>query len=580
MIREFLKNNLLLSDGAMGTFYSELTGDSTTRVEVSNVTQPETVLNIHRKYIDAGSKLLRSNTFSANTHSLNITEIELKNIISSAWSIAKQAVGNKNIFIAGDIGPIPVIGTDGEQISDESILNEYFFIVDCFLELGCSIFNFETFSSTDYLLDVVNYIKKKSDQSFIMLQFAVDKYGYTRKGINLEALKKFSESLNIDLVGLNCGSGPTHLVNHIDGFQTAYANAGYPEIVNNRTVFNSSPKYYADVISSIVSDVKIVGGCCGTTPEHIQAINDLLNGRDLKESNKNEIETTSDYESRDKRTDLIIAVELDPPFRPDLTKILASGKVMKNLGVDYITLADSPSGRMRLNPITVAARLKRDLGVNVMPHICCRDRNLIALKSDILAAHTEGIRDILIVTGDPIPLEERDEVRKVFNCNSVSLMKQVEYFNQTLLNDETFNIGGALNLSSKKLDVQVAKMNKKIEAGAKMFLTQPLYETRSIDFLHNIKKDDDVKILAGILPIVTYKNAMFLNNEFPGISIPNSMISRFKIDMSREEAEELGINISVEIVNRLKGFVDGFYFMTPFNRTNMISEIINRAELR
>lgn len=582
MIRTFLKNSLLLSDGAMGTYYSQLTGDSITRVEIANISKPDIIVKIHKEYIEAGSRLIRTNTFSANTHSLKISRCYLKEIIHKAWDLAKEAAGNKSLFIAGDIGPIPQITSNGEEICEKSIISEYLFIVDSFLDKGCTIFNFETFSSVEYLKDIIEYIRFKTENSFIIVQYAVGKSGYTRRGISLERLVSESEDLDIDLTGLNCGSGPTHLVNHIHHFKTAYANAGYPEIINNRTIFNSSPEYFADVISTILpGGIKIVGGCCGTTPAHIKALSTILGGSEINRKSciKPEFEVMH-HKSMIPGRNLILAVELDPPFKPDLKKIIDSAGKMKEIGIDIITLADSPSGRMRLNPITVASRIKREIDISVMPHICCRDRNLIALKSDILAAHTEGIRDLLIVTGDPIPLEERDEVKRVFNCNSISLMSQVDNFNKTLVSDSIFRIGGALNLSSGRLDAQVARMNRKIEAGATMFLTQPLYDNGSIDFLLNMKKSDNIKILAGILPIVTYKNARFLNNEFPGIQIPDSMILRFNNSMSRGEAEDIGVEISIEIVNRLKGFVDGFYFITPFNRTNMISEIINKAELR
>lgn len=581
MIKEFLENNILLSDGAMGTYYSNLTGDSSTRVELSNILEQETIFKIHKEYIDAGAKLIRTNTFAANCFSLNVDRDKLKKIIQNGWYIAKRAAEGRDVFVTGDIGPIPTISLEGELIPEYQILEEYYYIIDLFLELGCTIFNFETFSSLEYLKEVTDYIKNKSEEFYIMVQFATNKSGFTRNGKNIEDIHNQANKLNVDLLGLNCGSGPTHLVKHIGVYETIYANAGYPEIINNRTIFNDNPQYYADVISTVLSkDIKIVGGCCGTTPEHIKALGQILNGTKPKEVVEFNSEHKSLTTSNKINKNLIIAVELDPPSKPDLKQIIDNSKIMKNIGVDYITLADSPSGRMRLNPIIVAARIKRDVGINVIPHICCRDRNLIALKSDILAAHTEGIRDILIITGDPVPLEERDEVKKVFNCNSVTLIKQVDQFNKTLLNDSILNIGGALNLSARNLESQEKRMNEKIEAGAHMFLTQPLYEDRSIDFLMKMKKPKDVKILAGILPVVTYKNAMFLNNEFPGISIPDNIISRFNPNMSRDEAEEVGIEISVEIANKLKGTVDGFYFMTPFNRTNMISQIIARAKLK
>ncbi len=581
MIKNFIKEKILIADGAMGTYYSDITSDSVNRVEEANIKNHKVILDIHKKYIENGSKLIRTNTFSANTVSLNISRGVLKEIIDSGCDLALEAALDKNVYVAGNIGPIPQILSDGSQVTDKDIIDEYKFIIDCFVGKNITIFNLETFSSTEFIDEIVEYIRASVKDVFIMLQFSITKSGYSRKGIYIEDIVKKTD--NVDVLGFNCGSGPTHLLNNIKKIDSTfplsvYANAGYPEIINHRTVFNSDPEYFAGIVlQTIEYGAKIIGGCCGTSPEYIKNISMLLSGKKVKKLPRKTNHQKLQSENTKKNSDLIIAVELDPPFEPDLTKILKSAQELKDIGIDFITVADSPSGRMRLNPIITASRIKREVDIDVMPHICCRDRNLIALKSDILAAHTEDIRKILVITGDPIPQEERDEVKKVFNCNSVTLMKQITEFNTSILKESKFQIGGALNLSARNLDVQVKKMENKIEAGATLFLTQPIYDTRSIDFLLNIKKREGVKILAGILPLVTYKNAQFLNNEFPGITIPEDLIARFDPGMSREEAQTVGVDISVDIVNRLKASVDGFYFITPFFRTGMIKDIIKRS---
>lgn len=579
MENKVTRDSIIISDGAMGTYYSELTSDSATRVEEANIFDPETIRRIHQEYIDSGSTLIRTNTFAANTVSLNIDREKLSEIIHSACNIALSL--SRTIQVAGNIGPIPEIKDDGTQVSREDLLEEYRYIIDCFIEKGLSMFNLETFSSSEYINEIISYIRTSVKNSFVMVQISINKSGVTRKGLYIEdVLRKINDA---DIIGLNCGSGPTHLFNIIKKMKSGtilslYPNAGYPEVINQRTVFNSSPSYFAEILlDSTNFGVKIIGGCCGTTPAYIKALSSLIKGY------KPEVIThvkTGEMEKKESiisNKNLIIAVEIDPPFKPDLTKVIECAKELKEVGAHIITVADSPSGRMRLNPITVAARIKRDVDIDVMPHICCRDRNLIALKSDILAAHTEEIRKILLITGDPIPQEERDIVKKVFNCNSVTLMKQVSEFNKGMLKGEEFTIGGALNLSSLNVDAQLRKMENKVDAGATLFLTQPIYHDSAINHISGIKKRDGVKILAGILPLVTYKNAQFLNNEFPGITIPDSLINRFSVDMDRDDAEEVGIQIAVETVNRLKNSVDGFYFITPFFRTGMIKEIIRRA---
>lgn len=581
MIKDFIKENVLIADGAMGTYYSDITSDSVNRVEEANIYNQKVILDIHKNYIHNGSKLIRTNTFSANTVSLNISRDVLQNIIYGGCDLAFEAALDKKVYVAGNIGPIPEILSDGSQVTAKEIIDEYKFIIDCFVDKNITIFNLETFSSIEYIDEILKYIRTCVKDVFIMVQFSITKSGYSRKGLYIDDI--VTKIDNVDVLGFNCGSGPTHLLNNIKKIDrifplSVYANAGYPEIINHRTVFNSNPEYFAGVVlQTIEYGAKIIGGCCGTNPEYIKNISMLLNGKKVIKILKKTKQQFIDSGYTGKNSNLLIAVELDPPFNPDFTKILKSARELKEIGVDFITVADSPSGRMRLNPIITAARIKREVDIDVMPHICCRDRNLIALKSDILAAHTEDIRKILVITGDPIPQEERDEVKKVFNCNSVTLMKQISEFNSSILDKSMFQIGGALNLSARNLDVQIQKMENKIDAGATLFLTQPIYDSRAIDFLLNIKKKEGVKILAGILPLVTYKNAQFLNNEFPGIAIPEELIAKFDPGMNRDEAQKVGVDISVDIVNRLKASVDGFYFITPFFRTEMIKEIIKRS---
>ena len=208
-----------------------------------------------------------------------------------------------------------------------------------------------------------------------------------------------------------------------------------------------------------------------------------------------------------------------------------------------------------------------------MPHICCRDKNINAIRSGLLAAHIEGIRNVLAVTGDPVSTEERGSIQSVFNLNSFKLMELISQMNDEVFSQDPISIGGALNLNVKNKEAEAGRMYKKAQNGAAFFLTQPIYDDVTIAFLKNMKRDN-IKILGGILPVVSYRNAQFLNNELPGVHIPDEYVRRFHIDMSKEEAEQAGIEIAVEIANKIKPYVDGIYFMTPFNRVSMILRIM------
>jgi homocysteine S-methyltransferase len=596
MIKEYLKNNILVTDGAMGTYYAQVSGSNAPFSELANINNPDMIRKIHEEYIQAGARLIRTNTFSANTKTLDISRDELKRILIDGYNIAQEAAHGNNIFVAANIGPIPEIVKSSAEVENANIVEEYMFIANTFIELGADIFIFETFSSVEHLGQVTEYIKQKNKHAFIITQFVLMGDGYTRKGISahriVEEVKKIKE---IDVYGFNCGTGPTHLYNTIksidfsDDVVSILPNAGFPEIISERTVYPQNEEYFASVMMGIKNlGVKVIGGCCGTTPVHISRIIERLNVHNKKEEinrkktliggNQKKIQGNA-FREKLSRGQFTIAVELDPPFGSNVDKVISGAKVLKASGVDIITISDSPLARARINPLVVASKIKREVGVDTIPHICCRDRNIIALKADLLAAHMEGIRNVLMVTGDPIAGSEKNEIKSVFNLNSMKLMKLVNEMNTEQFADDILYIGGALNLNARNKDIEISRMYKKVEAGAGFFLTQPIFGDGAITYLSNMKKDERIRILGGIMPMVSYKNAQFLNNEIPGIVVPDKYINRFNENMMREEAEKEGIEIAVDIANKIKSFVDGFYFIAPFNRVNMIVEIMRKIKL-
>jgi methionine synthase / methylenetetrahydrofolate reductase(NADPH) len=589
LIREYLDNHILLADGAMGTYYSEITGDNVSLCEYANIEKPDVIKRIHREYIEAGARLIRTNTFAANGISLGTSREVTREVIEKGFKIAQSSAKGKDVYVAASIGPIPDSSTDKDNID---ILEEYKFITDTFLDQGEDIFIFETFSSLDYLWDITEYIKTKKSTAFILVQFAVAPDGLTREGISISRIVKELRRLShVDAFGFNCGSGPTHLYNSLkklnifeDALISVLPNAGYPELINERTVYVNNPEYFATKMEDIKKlGARIVGGCCGTTPEHTRKLASVL------KLNKKEINSSvpsdnvedapvrrksNEFLEKLKRNEFVIAVELDPPMDTSVEKILKGAAVYRDSGVDLITVADSPMSKVRVDSIMMASKIKREIGVDTMPHICCRDKNINAIRSNLLACHIEGIRNVLAVTGDPVPAADKSRTKGVFNLNSFKLMELISEMNcETFAGDE-INIGGALNLNVLNKSSEIERMYRKADKGAAFFLTQPIYEESVIEFLADFRREKNIKILGGILPIVTYKNALFLNNELPGVHIPQSYMDRFHINMSKEEAEQVGIEIAVELVNKVKKYVDGLYIMTPFNRVEMIVKIL------
>lgn len=590
MIKEYLKNNVLISDGAMGTYYSELTGNDVSYCEFGNLNDKETIKKIHSEYINAGAKLIRTNTFSGNIYDLGVSKERLKDIIKSGINIAKEAAKNREVFIGGSIGPIK---QDNLDESNSEVLDEYKFIIDCFLEEDIDIFIFETFSNFNYLKEIGEYIKSKNSNSFILTQFAVKPDGYTRDGLSASKLVNAVKNIEeIDAYGFNCGSGPMYIseiIKNIDigsDIVSALPNAGYPEIIHERTVYPNNPVYFAKKIKEIKSmGASIIGGCCGTNPRFIKEISSLIHQiskdvntitrkEDKINDNKNKIENT--FQTKLESNKFVVAIELSAPINTDISKLIAGAKICKENNVDLVTVPDSPMSKVRADSAIIAAKIKREIGIEAMPHLCCRDKNTNAIRSTLIGSHVENIRNVLAITGDPISDASKVETKSVFNLNSFRLMELIEEMNGELFAEDNIFIGGALNLNVLNKEVEFNRMIKKIEKGAKFFLTQPIYDDVAIEFLKKVKERTKVKILAGLLPVVSYRNAMFLNNELPGVTIPDKYVNMFNENMTKEEAQEVGINIAVELGKKVKDICDGLYFITPFNRVEMLIEIIKR----
>lgn len=593
MIREYLKDNVLITDGAMGTYYAEITGKHKVFPEIANLDDAKTIERIHNEYIEAGAKLIKTNTFSANRISLDTARTDVARVIAAGIDIANRAALHKKVFVAASIGPIPDMAgkTDIERAV---VIEEYKFIVDIFLQRNVTIFVFETFSDTGYLREITRYIKEKDVSAFILTQFATTPEGFTRKGLSIDRIISVASTCDsIDAYGFNCGVGPTHIFNNLKGKISAEdiiavaPNSGYPEIVRGKTVYINNPEYFAERMREIRGlGAKILGGCCGTTPAHIKKMTELIRSGETvsfpqppvlpKSSVLIDRKKQNSFCEKLKRDQFVVAVELDPPFNADPQTIIHNARICKDNGVDVVTIADSPMGRARVDSIMLAAKIKREVGIDVIPHICCRDRNMNALKSALLAGYIEDIRNVLAVTGDPVTESGKGEIKGVFNLNSFKLIELISSMNKDVFSEDPVHIGGALNLNTLKPEGEIQRMLKKADRGAAFFLTQPIFDDHVINFLSQVKPDDKVKILGGIMPLVSYRNAQFLNNEVAGIRIPERIINKFDPAMEKAAAEKLGIEVTLEIAKKMRKAVNGFYFITPFNRINMVIEIINK----
>jgi homocysteine S-methyltransferase len=596
-LREYLKKHRVFPDGSMGTYYCSIVNQPNAISEWANLTSPDIIKEIHIDYIKAGAQILRTNTFAASREVLQCTTEEQIRIVKAACSIVHEAVSTvqaknleeKPIWILGDIGPIP----EDAESKEEDILEEYKLLCDLFIEEGLDGIHFETFPSTYYIEKLLPYIKGKRESLFILASFSVNKNGYSASGINAtRLLDRISQLPEIDACGLNCGVGSGHMQQLLskcklpeNKYLYAAPNAGYPEQLQNRMVFMDNARYFANNMKQIAElGITFTGGCCGTTPDYITHMVDLIGdiqypltireGAKLPD-NKPAV-TENEFLQLFCSDKKVIAVELDPPYDADIDRVMECAHILKNCGADILTFADSPMGRSRVDSILMGIKIAEATGLRVMPHVCCRDRNMISMRSTLLGAYIHGIRNLLLVTGDPVPGESRVSTTGVFDHNSIQLMEYVNEMNAEHFAKEPICFGGALNHNRGTPQKVVERMKRKIEAGAEFFLTQPIYSKEDIDRIKYFKEQVDTKILCGIMPLVSYKNARFIKNEMPQIHVPDEIMNRYNPDMTREEAEEVGAEIAREMIRLLEPVADGYYLMLPFNRVSLMEKIFNK----
>ena len=592
-LQNTLEKEIILLDGAMGTYFNRLHPEEG-EAEHANISHPEWIKEIHKKYILAGAKMIRTNTFAVNHMLFENDEIK-KNLIAAIKN-AKEAVEEtqKDIFIAGSIGPIRL----GGEMEEEQVLKEYKLICDILAEEGIRIFILETFSDTAMVIKIAEYLQRLSkevigEEFFILPQFSVNRMGYTMYGYSMQRLvNELEKETAISGIGFNCGIGVAHMNKLLgevkfskDCALSVLPNAGYEHVTYGRKIDVDKPAYYASAMEELVAKgANLVGGCCGTTPEYIEALSKVL--EKVSKPYKKQILSVEDKETADFEKNPFIeklnqgkrvyVVEIDSPFNKNAEKFLEAAYRLKENEVDLVTISDSPMARPRAEAFEMGIYIANKTGIRVMPHVCCRDRNLIALRSAILGGHINGIRDMLIITGDPVARDDRNIISSVFDMNSIRLMDYVKNMNQETFVEEPVYYGGALNYAGVNIDAIVTRMKKKMEAGCSYFLTQPVYSDENIERVRELKKRTGAKIILGIMPLVSYKNALFMKNEMPGIQVPEEIIQCYQPDMEREKAEDVAVRISVEIGKKAMDFADGFYLMTPFNRVSLVNRIINR----
>ena len=579
-IREHLaRRRPLLFDGAMGTYY----GHPDQRVEQAGIDHPEAIAAIHRAYLQAGCRAIKTNTFSAGVDAAFGDTARAAAYIEAACRLALAEAAPFDAAVFADLGPAPL---QTRRTPAETWQVQ----MELFLQQGVTNFLLETLPSEDGVAEAAAWLKQRCPDAFLLVSFAVDASGSTRLGQNGKDLLLRTAALDaVDAVGFNCMSGPgallalTQSLPPLDKPLSVMPNAGYPAVLGRRTVYQGKPEYFAQKLAQLVqAGAAMVGGCCGTTPAHLAAAAALL-PEFLPEQAAPQPPAVSRPAPRPnplwealESGRRVVAVELDPPGDDNLAPFVEGVQALHAAGADAITIADCPIGRPRADSSLLACKLKTELGIEPLPHMTCRDRNLNATKALLLGLSMQDVHNVLVITGDPIPTEARDEVKGVFNFNSRKLARYISGLNETTLTTP-FHIFGALNLNARNFEVQLRLAKEKEQNGVCGFLTQPVLSARALENLKTARRELHGRILGGIFPVVSYKNACFLNNEVSGMDVCQEICDLYK-DLDRSAAEELAVRISVRIAREIEPYTDGLYLMTPFRRVALMRRILQQVK--
>jgi homocysteine S-methyltransferase len=603
-----LKDKALLCDGAMGTMLRERGADSEICLEYTNISQPDMVLTLHKDYISAGADIIETNTFGANRFKLAVYGLEdrVADINRQAAKLARQAAGD-NIWVLGAVGPIglPLIPVNEKDRGD--IYEAYREQIEALCCEGVDAIIAETMGST---LEAEMAIKAAKDAADIpvICQFSLLPDGFDSSGESLQSVAEFLKHCNADVVGLNCGSGPRDMVEfmkfiaeYMDGskFLSIQPNAGFAYYAQGRLQYKAKADYFASYVKDYIGlKVNIIGGCCGTTPQHIAAMRSVLNeNARLETSNTITVEpgTITSEVSRSELTQLgiartgnilekierkfVVTVEMDPPKGTDIEKALEGARALKSCGVDAVNIADSPMARVRVSPIALATRIKQEVGLDAILHFTCRDRNLIGIQSELIGAAVLGINNVLALTGDPPSIGDHPKATGVFDITSEGLVyildalnRGRDYMGNALEGSTNFAIGVAFNPNADDPGAELEKLAKKIENGANFIQTQPIYDMQTVEKMVKNIADYNIPVLMGILPLRSYKHAEFLHNEVPGITIPLDIRQRMK--NAGDNALDEGVAIAAELIKECRGMVSGVYIMPPFGRYDMVEKIM------
>lgn len=642
---ERLERGPMIGDGAMGTLLFSRLGTSNAAVcfDELNRTQPALVQAVHQDYITAGAQIIETNTFGANRIKLGRHGLAdaVRELNKQAVRLAREArdVVGLPIFVAGAIGP------SGEQVAAKqgdthlSTLREIFHEqIDALVEGGADLLMLETFANLVELREAALAAREASDLP-IVAQMTFTEDGLTLTGQTPEEVVAQLAAIGVDVIGTNCGMGPAGTLDIVEAMARAVAalpsgtsrpwisaqpNAGLPSRVEGRFLYVSTPEYFGDYARRFADvGVRLIGGCCGTTPVHTASMASALvelaptsvsfpaviTTAAKRPSHEDDAlmpspGTPTRWQEKLEAGEFAVSVELDPPKGLNPAKVLAGAEMLRSHGIEFINIADSPTARVRMSCISLARLLHDMLDIEPILHFTTRDRNLMALQSDLLGAHALGLRNILALTGDPLRSGEYPNLTGVWNVDSVGLVKALRGMNEghdaggsPLGGSACFYIGAALDVnvadtpidimierarskvgatgaeSMTEQDLEFGRFAEKVEAGAQYIMTQFIYDLEPLRQFYATRGKPDIPIILGIQPLYSYKQAEFLHNEIRGVTIPLEVRERMRD--SGDRAREVGLEIAYDLIStaRDEGLIQGCYLMPSFGRYDLMGDL-------
>ena len=597
----------LVCDGAMGTvIYSHGVHISRCFDEL-NLSNRDLIRQIHRNYIRAGADIIETNTFGANRLKLgkHALESRLAEIIRAGVEIAREAVEQEKVYVAGSVGPLGApLGAEVPETLAREVFAEQ---IGELIGAGVDLLVFETFADP-YELALALEVLRGLDPRFPVAAFAVfDEQGLARGELSPEQTVRLLEPFAPTVVGANCRLGAEAMLPVLARMREATAlplgmmpNSGAHRVVEDRDMYLSTPEFMAEYARRAIqtSGVRLVGGCCGTTPQHIRAISAMVRmlrpgqvvvGRDLSEGERENLVETINWSEKTPFARKLAAgkfvssVEIRSPRGTDLEKIELAMRGLAEGGADAMNIPDGPRAAARMNPGAVATVLKREgLDIELIVHYVCRDRNLLGIQADLLGMHCLGLRNVLAVTGDPPKLGDYPDATAVYDVDAIGLVAIIKRLNcgmdlaGTPLGSHTqYLIGVGANPGALNLEEEVRRLWAKIENGAEYVFTQPVYDPRILErFLDRMGKLP-VPLLAGLYPLYSFKNAEFLHNEVPGMTIPEDIRLRMKEAGSGPKAQDTGVAIAREALAEVKSRVQGAYIMPPFDKWELALRVLD-----